>query len=95
MLVREWRQFRAERAVEKRVAILVGTKPRDPRRPAPTPAQPSEVVRAGDPRAVVREMLDGLKGVGALATYEAFAQFGHGEMLRPSLERALDVTMAH
>jgi hypothetical protein len=45
-------------------------------------------------RAVVREMADGLQGAGALATYEAFPEFGHGEMLRASLERALEVSVA-
>lgn len=105
-LVREWRQFRPALAAGKRVAILVGTKPRDPRRPGPeaavnaaagaatTPATtPAASKPAVDTRAVVREMADGLLAAGAQATYEAFPQFGHGEMLRASLERALDVAM--
>jgi predicted alpha/beta superfamily hydrolase len=70
------------------VAVLVGTKPRDPGRPPPGGAEPA----AGeDPRAAVREMAQGLKAAGADATYEAFPQFGHGEMIRASLERALEV----
>ncbi|MEN4920879.1 alpha/beta hydrolase-fold protein [Achromobacter spanius] len=91
VLVREWRQFRHDRAAGKRVAILVGTKPREPGRPTPIPATPAANGQAVDLRAVVREMADGLQGAGADATYEAFPQFGHGDMLRASLERALDV----
>ncbi|AVJ29270.1 alpha/beta hydrolase [Achromobacter spanius] len=94
VLVREWRNFRPERAAGKRVAILVGTKPRDVSRPAPIPAAPQGSGQPADMRAVVREMADGLQGAGALATYEAFPQFGHGEMLRASLERALEVSVA-
>lgn len=87
-LVEEWRQFDARKAAGKRVAVLVGTKPRDPGRPPPGGAEPA----AGeDPRAAVREMAQGLKAAGADATYEAFPQFGHGEMIRASLERALEV----
>lgn len=89
-LVKEWRQFDARKAAGKRVAVLVGTKPRDPGRPLPGGAEPA----AGeDPRAAVREMAQGLKAAGADATYEAFPQFGHGEMIRASLERALEVAV--
>ncbi|MCW0209220.1 MAG: alpha/beta hydrolase-fold protein [Achromobacter sp.] len=89
-LVKEWRQFDARKAAGKRVAVLVGTKPRDPGRPQPGGAEPA----AGeDPRAAVREMAQGLKAAGADATYEAFPQFGHGEMIRASLERALEVAV--
>jgi predicted alpha/beta superfamily hydrolase len=35
----------------------------------------------------------GLKSAGADASYEAFPQFGHGEMIRASLERALEVAV--
>lgn len=94
VLVREWRQFRVERAAGKRVALLVGTKPRQISPNAPTHVLPGGTGQASDPRAVVREMADGLLSGKALATYEAFPQFGHGEMLRASLERALDVAMA-
>jgi len=90
VLVEEWRQFDARKAAGKRVAILVGTKPRDANRPAPGGAAPA----AGeDPRAAVREMALGLKSAGADASYEAFPQFGHGEMIRASLERALEVAV--
>ncbi len=88
VLVQEWRRFDARQAAGKRVAILVGTKPREAGRPAPggVPGAGAE-----DPRAAVREMGEGLKAAGADATYEVFPQFGHGEMLGASLTRALEV----
>lgn len=89
-LIEEWRRFDARKAAGKRVAILVGTKPRDPNRPLPGGA-----VRTAseDPRVAVREMALRLRSAGADASYEAFPQFGHGEMIRASLERALEVAM--
>lgn len=90
-LVREWQQFRPDRAAGKRVAVLVGTKPREAGRPTPNPAPSSANSQAIDLRAAVRDMVDGLREAGADATYEAFPQFGHGDMIRASLERALDV----
>lgn len=90
VLVRQWQQFQASRAAGKRVAVLVGTRPRDPARPAP----PAANGQPADTRAAVRDMVDGLRAAGADASYEAFAQFGHGEMLRASLERALDLATA-
>ena len=92
-LVREWQQFRPAKAAGRRVAVLVGTKPRDPGRPAPDADARGANGQPLDSRAVVREMVDGLQRAGAEATYEAFPQFGHGEMVRASLERALDVTL--
>jgi predicted alpha/beta superfamily hydrolase len=88
VLVDEWKRFDAKHAAGKRVAILVGTKPRDPGLPPPkfnTGAQ-------ADPRAVA-DMADGLRTAGANASYEVFPQFGHGEMLRASLERALEIAV--
>ena len=51
---------------------------REGRRPDGTPI---------DLQPAVRAMVEGLREGGADARYEAFAQFGHGEMLRVSLER--------
>lgn len=90
VLVKEWQQFDATKAAGKRVAILVGTKPRDANRPA-SPAQSTP--GGDDPRAAVRDMAEGLKKAGADATYETFPQFGHGDMIRASLERALEVVV--
>lgn len=94
-LVKEWQQFQPAQAAGKRVALLVGTKPREATRPmpgaAPAPAAAVAAAPAVDTRSVVREMADGLRAGGADATYEAFPQFGHGEMLRASLERALEI----
>ncbi|MCF7766528.1 alpha/beta hydrolase [Achromobacter pulmonis] len=89
-LIQEWRRFDARKAAGKRVAILVGTKPRDPSRPTPGGAVPAT---SEDPRAAVREMAQGLQSAGADASYEAFPQFGHGEMIRASLERALEIAI--
>jgi uncharacterized protein len=39
----------------------------------------------------VAEMADKLRAASADATYETFPQFGHGEMIRASLARALQI----
>ena len=91
VLVQEWQRFDPKRAAGKRVAILVGTKPRDPGRPLPNPAPARTDGTQADPRAAVRDMAEGLRAAGADASYEVFPQFGHGEMLRASLERALEI----
>ncbi|MEB2400866.1 MAG: alpha/beta hydrolase-fold protein [Alcaligenaceae bacterium] len=82
-LLREWQAFEKERAAGKRVAILVGAKPRDPARPAPGASM--------DTRAIVEDMAEGLRRGGGQVSYEAFPQYGHGEMIRVSLERALRI----
>ncbi|QEI04573.1 alpha/beta hydrolase [Pigmentiphaga aceris] len=88
VLVDEWKRFDATRAAGKRVAVLVGTKPRDPARPMPaTLASNTQAV----PRSAAGDMAEGLRAGGAHASYEVFPQFGHGEMLRASLERALEI----
>jgi len=90
-LIKEWLAFDANRAAGKRVAILVGTRPREPNRPAPgaTPVQADGT--AIDLRAAVREMAEGLRKGGADTDYQEFPQYGHGEMIRASLERALQI----
>lgn len=90
VLLDEWKRFDARQAAGKRVAMLVGTKPRDPARPLPAGAVTNARVQA-EPRATVSDMADGLRAGGAIASYEAFPQFGHGEMLRASLARALEI----
>lgn len=92
VLVNEWRAFNPKRAADKKVAIFVGTKPRDPNRPMPNLPR----VKAGqspieNPRAIIGEMAGGLSDAGAIVTYETFPQYGHGEMIRVSLDRALDI----
>ena len=81
-LVQEWQAFKAERAAGKRIGIFVGTKPRDA--PRPTAA-------LTDQRAAIADMAEGLRAGGANVSYEAFPQYGHGEMIRASLERALQI----
>lgn len=89
-LVREWEAFDKTRAAGKRVAILVGTKPRPDHRPAPssTPIRMSDG-RLLDSHSALREMAAGLLSHAADASYEAFSEQGHGGMIRVSLERAL------
>ncbi len=91
-LMREWEAFDKSRAVGKRVAILIGTKPREDGRPAPS-AIP---IRAADgtildSRSAARAMAAGLLANAADATYETFPEQGHGGMIRVSLERALQI----
>jgi len=89
VLDQTWKRFDARQAAGKQVAMLVGTKPRDPARPLPAGA--ANASAQTEPRATVSDMAEGLRAGGAIATYEAFPQFGHGEMLRASLERALEM----
>lgn len=91
VLIREWHGFAQHRAAGKRIAILIGTKPRDAGRPAPHPPPRQESGASIDPRAAVKEMADGLRQGGAHVSYETFPQYGHGDMIRVSLERALRI----
>lgn len=91
VLVNEWKRFDATRAAGKRVAVLVGTKPRDPARPSPAAAAAANPGAQTGPWTTVSDMADGLRAGGAIASYEVFPQFGHGDMLRASLVRALEI----
>lgn len=92
-LLQEWRRFDARRAAGKRVLVLAGTKPRDPARQRPNAPSTRPDGTPIDMQPAVRAMVAGLREGGADARYEAFARFGHGEMLRVSLERALQVAL--
>lgn len=92
VLMREWEAFDKPRAAGKRVAILVGTKPREGGRPAPSslPIRTSSGATL-DSRSAAREMAAGLLAHTAAASYETFPEQGHGGMVRVSLERALQI----
>ncbi|MVW72002.1 alpha/beta hydrolase [Bordetella sp. 15P40C-2] len=94
VLVREWQAFDAKQAAGKAVAVFVGTKPRDPNRPMPNlpRAKPGQAP-IENPRAIIGDMAESLRQGGANVTYETFPQYGHGEMIRVSLERALDIAI--
>jgi predicted alpha/beta superfamily hydrolase len=93
LLVDEWKRFDAKQAAGKHVAILVGTKPRDPARPLPGRAPVASPGTQVDPRTPVGDIAEGLRAGGAITSYAAFPQFGHGEMLRASLARALEIAV--
>lgn len=91
-LLREWEAFDETRAVGKRIDILVGTKPRPANRPPPPDA--GMIERDGrqiSPRAALQEIAQGLEASGAQLSYRTFPEYGHGEMIRVSLEQALRV----
>jgi len=88
LLVEEGGRFDPARARGKRVAVLVGTRPRP--FPAGGPAQPG-LRGQPDRRPALQAIVQRLGSAGAQASYEAFSQYGHGEMLRVSLERALEI----
>lgn len=90
-LVQTWHDFKKERAAGKRIAILVGTKARQPARPAANAQPAQQNGPTSDHRDAVRDMAEGLRQGGADASYEAFPQYGHGDMIRVSLERALQI----
>lgn len=92
VLVNSWRKFDASQAAGKQVAIFVGTKPREANRPMPNlPRTQRGQAPIENPRAIIGDMAEGLHQAGAVVTYETFPQYGHGEMIRVSLERALGV----
>lgn len=91
-LMREWEAFDKSRVAGKRVAILVGTKPREDGRPAPSaiPIQAADGTIL-DSRSAAQAMAAGLRANAVDATYETFPGQGHGGMIRVSLERALQI----
>ncbi|WP_255474816.1 alpha/beta hydrolase [Pusillimonas sp. ANT_WB101] len=93
-LMRDWRGFNKTRAAGKRVAILVSGRSRAATRALPSDPAPVPANSAGiDSRAAVKEIAEGLRQGGALVTYEAFPQYGHGDMIHVSLERALQIAV--
>lgn len=95
-LLRDWEAFDKALAAGRQVTILVGTKPRDGNRPAAPDATPilSQKGEAIDSRTAVHGMAQGLQAHGAHVEYETFPQHGHGDMIRASLERALEIASA-
>jgi len=92
VLVREWRAFDKQRAAGRQVSILVGTKPRNTPPPGRTHGSGPRGGGRTDQRGAVREMAEGLREGGADVYYRAFPRHGHGDMIRVSLERALEVS---
>lgn len=89
-LFKQWESFDKSLAEGLRIDILVGTKPRPANRPAPDDITLLSVDgREISPRSALAEMAAGLRHHGAEVTYETFPEFGHGDMIRVSLERAL------
>lgn len=91
VLMTYWQGFDRNRAAGKQIAILVGTKARPSSRPAPATIQDQNHGQPIDTRAAVKDMADGLRQGGAAVSYETFPQYGHGDMIRASLERALKI----
>src|SRR5690606_529280 len=92
-LLREWQDFDERAAADKKVAILLGTRPRAPGRPAPDAGLTRPDGTPLDMRTALEEIASGLQSAGVDATFEPFAQADHGDMLRISLERALQITV--
>lgn len=57
----------------------------------PSAAAANKDSPAVDQRALVREMAEVLRQNGADVSYDTFPQHGHGDMVRVSLERALQI----
>jgi len=83
-ILQHWQRFDKSAAAGKPLAILIGTKARE-RAAAPGPADTDAVDRL----AVAREITSTLRAHGARTRLEIFPQYGHGEMIRASLEYAL------
>jgi predicted alpha/beta superfamily hydrolase len=92
LLYREWQTFDTRLAAGKRIVILHGTRPRTDNKasPASGPLHGRNGERLTFPTAL-QTMAGGLDTAGAESRYEAYPQYGHGEMLRVSLQRALEV----
>jgi len=83
-ILQHWRRFNKKGAAGKQLAILIGTKARA-RAAASGPADTDAVDRL----AVAREITNALRAHDARTRLEIFPQYGHGEMIRTSLEYAL------
>lgn len=90
-LMQHWHAFPAERAAGKRIALLVGTKPRDTARPMPNVPSAYKGGPPVDQRTATRDMAEAMRRSGADVSYDTFPQHGHGAMIRVSLERALQI----
>ena len=85
------RAFDPEDVAGKRVAIMVGAKPRDRSRAAQSASSSLEAVTPADPDKVTRAITEALREAGSEATYETFPDASHGDMLGVSLRRALEI----
>lgn len=91
-LMSEWHAFQTDRAAGKHIAILVGTKPREPVIPLPNSLPVQKNGPPSDPFGGSKEIAEGLRLSGSNVSYETFPQYGHGDMIRVSLERALQIS---
>lgn len=91
VLAKFTRAFNSEDVAEKRVAIMVGSKPRaQPRSPKLASAS-SEAVTPADPDKMTQALTERLQQAGSEATYETFPDASHGDMLGVSLRTALKI----
>ncbi|MFT0849186.1 alpha/beta hydrolase-fold protein [Achromobacter sp. F4_2707] len=91
-LLREWEAFDTALAANKRIDILIGTKPRPTDRP---PAPDAGMIQRDGwhmtPGEALEKIVKELETSGAQVSYQTFPQHGHGEMIRVSLEHALHI----
>ncbi len=85
------RTFEPGEVAAKRVAIMVGTQPRENPRPTQQPSHAAGALTPADPRNVTQEITDKLRQAGSQATYQTFPDASHGDMLAISLRRALEI----
>lgn len=90
-LMQEWQSFDKSRAVGKRVTIMVGAKPRSSTKAERRPLRPQKNDLSAYLRDAGKKIAEGLRQAGVDASYQIFPEYGHGEMSRVSLERALQI----
>ncbi|NYT57597.1 alpha/beta hydrolase [Alcaligenaceae bacterium] len=88
-IMQDWENFDTSLAIGKQVTILVGTRAPATRRTTRQPPPPQSINRAAFLRTASKKVTDGLRQAGVQASYEEFPEYGHGDMSRVSLERAL------
>ncbi len=88
-VMQAWEAFDKQLAVNKQVAILVGTRMRASRQAAARGSHRGEYLRSAS-----KQIADGLHGAGADVSYEEFSEYGHGQMSLVSLQRALRIATA-
>lgn len=84
-----WERFDVSKSACKSVSILMGTKPRNRPVSDQRAAEWQRMTEAVDRQALVEQMTRNMRAGGAHIHARSFEQYGHGEMLRVSLEHAL------
>lgn len=90
-IMTQWEVFDKSLALDNRVVILVGTRAPATRRNTRQPPSSEQISPAEYLRTASMNIAQGLRQAGVQASYEEFPEYGHGDMSRVSLDRALQI----